>query len=824
MRLDHAAKVLVVSASNPAFPDMAPGVAVVSDRVMRERLFTSTPVFQFQHTITGVSREEITTEVTRFPDRPRPELNPQGIIRNGTEVKKGYILVSKGIPQEKQELNAEEGLLFSIFGGKGRLMQDTSLSYDYRDSGMVCGVDVKALCRAFCVTCGDLILTKDRKTCPHCKAKLERIFHDELPSDVTAIVTIDVMIRRELIVGDVLQDNKENSIVVARIVPQKDMPRFHEKPVDVLLCHGTSSSAIPLHRQSYDDRLGSMLGDHLTLKKITLQQEEKASVRSTGRYSLEGMPMGGVDLVHGQWITRETAQEMVRVGFPTALRELLSIKSDAAVGRYNAYVAMVDGKPVQLELPDTTRRIDAFLRCLCLDPMLHMADGRTIPLRNATCMEDGVSVSLRRASSDTIRSWSSGHVTERGAFMEDSDLKPREGGLYCKRIFGPTEDYECGCGRRWSPRYDNRICNVCGIAIEERCQRRLFRFGHIDLVLPVIHPWHFPFIAETIGWTEEQVEECIHFVGDGNTLDPNAGPLAIQRILEERGVDTTGIVLSVLPVLPQEVRPWVITADGNIAISDTTTLYRALIDMNGKLCTLLRDGGSEREITELHASLQVGTKWLFDNRNDDTPLCYEGTNKPYFSINEELFRAIEYTGQKRVDYSACGIVIPDSELPRGTIGLPRSMAQELQSAFLVKELKLAGETETIRGAITLMNQEPSPQSVQQALQRTALTRPVLIVTNEQRVQSFEQRVIDGEVVRMHPEDAKALGINFGGEKIMIHLPLSEEAVQELRNPKPFPDTSSMLLKLDRNAVLNVLQTQKAFALEPFDRVLLGIGR
>ncbi|MDO8581689.1 MAG: hypothetical protein Q7S16_02330, partial [bacterium] len=158
------------------------------------------------------------------------------------------------------------------------------------------------------------------------------------------------------------------------------------------------------------------------------------------------------------------------------------------------------------------------------------------------------------------------------------------------------------------------------------------------------------------------------------------------------------------------------------------------------------------------------------------------------------------------------------------IGLPRSMAQDLQSAFLVKELKLAGETETIRGARTLLDQEPSPQSVQQALQRIAPTRPVLVVTNEQQVQSFEQRVIDGEVVRMHPEDAKALGIKFGGEKIMIHLPLCEEAIQELRNPKPLPDTGSTLLKLDRNAVLNVLQTQTAFALEPFDRVLLGIGR
>ncbi len=530
---------------------------------------------------------------------------------------------------------------------------------------------------------------------------------------------------------------------------------------------------------------------------------------------------------------------------------------------------------------------------------------------------DAVRIAL--ASPEQIRSWSYGEVTKPET-INYRTLKPERDGLFCERIFGPTKDYECFCGKYKKIRYKGVICDKCGVEVTQARVRRE-RMGHIELASPVAHIWfargipsriglllnlsprnlervlyfsHFIVISvneearqaaitqtteggatefaskqaaletqiaemEKSGASVEDINQLRRNFGDEkNKIDEKVardldqlkglekgkllseseyqeladkyssvfkagmGADAILEIVKSINLDelrsqliqevqtTSGqrrkkaskqlrlvesfrhsgnkpewMILTVLPVLPPDLRPLVQLDGGRLATSDLNDLYRRVINRNNRLRHLLEIGAPEIIIRNEKRMLQEAVDSLIDNGKRGRAVSVSGNHK-LKSLSDVLHgkqgRFRQNLLGKRVDYSGRSVIVVGPQLKLNQCGLPKQMALELFKPFVMRHLVKQGLAHNIKSARRLV--ERAKPEVFDMLEEVIQKWPVLLnrapTLHRLGIQAFEPVLIDDSAIQIHPLVCSAFNADFDGDQMAVHVPLSKSAVKEAR--------------------------------------------
>ncbi|MBL7209272.1 MAG: DNA-directed RNA polymerase subunit beta' [Dehalococcoidia bacterium] len=542
-----------------------------------------------------------------------------------------------------------------------------------------------------------------------------------------------------------------------------------------------------------------------------------------------------------------------------------------------------------------------------------------------TEVNDFNAIRISLASPEQTRSWSYGEVTEPET-INYRTLKPEKDGLFCEKIFGPTKNYECYCGKYKKIRYRGVTCDRCGVTVEHSRVRRT-RMGHIELAAPVAHIWFAKGVPSRLALlldisprhlervlyfaqyviisvdyvarderikqlkdqlsrqfvetkqesenhvmgtqaeaqsqpSPEAVEEANRaepqFVGNraesgdelqariaklenlrqldylteaeyqkvkaehGHLFEAGMGAEAILRILKEINLEelrqrliaeirsSSGqrrkkagkrlqvveafsrsgnkpewMILTVLPVLPPELRPIVQLDGGRFATSDLNDLYRRVINRNNRLRRLIDLGAPEIIIRNEERMLQEAVDALIDNgRRGRVPI--PGGARKLKSLSDMLRgkqgRFRQNLLGKRVDYSGRSVIVVGPELKLHQCGLPKNMALELFKPFIMRRLIEQGYAHNIKSARRQV--EKARPEVWDILGEVIKERPVLLnrapTLHRLSIQAFEPVLIGGSAIQIHPLVCSAFNADFDGDQMAVHVPLSRAAITEAR--------------------------------------------
>ncbi|MDP0490886.1 MAG: DNA-directed RNA polymerase subunit beta' [Verrucomicrobiota bacterium JB023] len=463
-------------------------------------------------------------------------------------------------------------------------------------------------------------------------------------------------------------------------------------------------------------------------------------------------------------------------------------------------------------------------------------------------------VSITVAHPDTIRSWSHGEV-KNPETINYRTFKPEKGGLFCERIFGPTRDWECACGKYKRIKHKGVICDRCGVEVTLSRVRRE-RMGHIELAVPVSHIWFYKCMPSRIGlvldMSARQLERVIYYE-DYMVTDPGTSPLELGQLLTETelrdaeddyGEDTfraamgaealqqaltqvnlddlivdleeqmeatrskqnrkklakrlklaqgfrdsqtrpEWMIMTVLPVIPPDLRPLVPLEGGRFATSDLNDLYRRVINRNNRLKNLLQLKTPEVIIRNEKRMLQEAVDALFDNGRHGRAVTGAG-NRPLKSLSDMLKgkggRFRQNLLGKRVDYSGRSVIVIGPELKLHQCGLPKKMALTLFEPFIIRRLKELGYCHTVRSAKKMIDRKTT--EVWDILAEVTKGHPVMLnrapTLHRLSIQAFEPVLIEGSAIRLHPLTCSAYNADFDGDQMAVHVPLSVEAQMETR--------------------------------------------
>ncbi|TET48813.1 MAG: DNA-directed RNA polymerase subunit beta' [Dehalococcoidia bacterium] len=530
---------------------------------------------------------------------------------------------------------------------------------------------------------------------------------------------------------------------------------------------------------------------------------------------------------------------------------------------------------------------------------------------------DAIRISL--ASPEQIRSWSYGEVTKPET-INYRTLKPERDGLFCERIFGPTKDFECYCGKYKKIRYKGVICDKCGVEVA-RAKVRRERMGHIELACPVSHIWfakgtpsrlgllldlsprsleHILYFSNYIvtsvkeearqeaikqiqesisgeiderqkavddkiaqmeqegasvedvnqlrrNFTDEKIQLEENLTNEvewlknlnvkallnesqyhelkqkyGEVFEAGMGAESILQIIKDVDLDevrknllletqsSSGqrrkkaskqlrvveafrnsgnkpewMIVTVLPVLPPDLRPMVQLDGGRFATSDLNDLYRRVINRNNRLRHLIEIGAPEIIIRNEKRMLQEAVDSLIDNGRRGRAISVSGNHK-LKSLSDMLRgkqgRFRQNLLGKRVDYSGRSVIVVGPELKLNQCGLPRRMALELFKPFVMHRLVKQGLAPNIKSARRLV--ERAKPEVYDILEEVVKERPVWLnrapTLHRLSIQAFEPVLIDGSAIQIHPLVCSAFNADFDGDQMACHVPLSKAAVREAR--------------------------------------------
>jgi len=487
-------------------------------------------------------------------------------------------------------------------------------------------------------------------------------------------------------------------------------------------------------------------------------------------------------------------------------------------------------------------------------------------------------------------SWSYGEVIKPETINYRTQ-RPEKDGLFSERIFGPTKDWECYCGKYRRIRYKGVVCDKCGVEVTRSIVRRE-RMGHIKLACPVAHIWFLKSIPSRIGMflgiSQQHLERVIYYTAYiiisvkeeakkkaleelakeykskkkgqkksaldalylqrreeiasikplkilseieyleiskkyGHIFEAGIGSEPIRKLLEEidikklkrdllKSLSDASIVdkkkilyrfklaksfiknnlrpewmfLTVLPVLPPDLRPMVALDGGRYATSDLNDLYRRVINRNNRLKKLMELNAPEVIIRNEKRMLQEAVDALLDNAARDTQIQMTAQRRPLKSLADILKgkqgRFRQNLLGKRVDYSARSVIVVGPELHHNECGLPKKMALELFRPFVVNKLIERGIVHNIRGANKLIDQGPA--EVWAILEEVIKDRFVLLnrapTLHRLGIQAFKPILIEDFSIRIPPLVCTAFNADFDGDQMAVHLPLTKEAQKEAR--------------------------------------------
>src|SRR5471030_1783228 len=245
------------------------------------------------------------------------------------------------------------------------------------------------------------------------------------------------------------------------------------------------------------------------------------------------------------------------------------------------------------------------------------------------------------------------------------------------------------------------------------------------------------------------------------------------------------MILTVLPVIPPDLRPLVPLEGGRFATSDLNDLYRRVINRNNRLKNLLQLKTPEVIIRNEKRMLQEAVDALFDNGRHGRAVTGAG-NRALKSMSDMLKgksgRFRQNLLGKRVDYSGRSVIVIGPELKLHQCGLPKKMALVLFEPFIIRRLKELGYVHTVRSAKKMIERQ-SPE-VWDILEEVTKGHPVLLnrapTLHRLSIQAFEPQLIEGEAIRIHPLVCTAYNADFDGDQMAVHVPLSVEAQMEAR--------------------------------------------
>ena len=889
---------------------------VISDRVVKEDYFTSIHIEEFYCDVrdTKLGPEVTTPDIPNVSEEKLRNLNEEGVIRIGAEVKAGDILVGKISPKGEVELTPEERLLRAIFGEKARDVKDTSLTLPHGKRGRIVGVKV-----------------------------FSREQGDKLEAGIIKRIQVEVADLRKVQAGDKLAGRHGNKGVISQVRPAEDMPYLADgTPVDIILnplgvasrmnlgqvlethlgwaaeklgylavTPGLDSAseeeiqneleAAGLPRSGkiklFDGRTGEAFHREATVGQIYMLKlnhlvEDKAHMRSIGPYSLiTQQPLGGKAQFGGQRFGEMEVWALEGYGARHTLQEMLTIKSDDVLGRSAAYESIIRGEPIKSpNIPASFNVLVNELKALSLNiepvydsPAAHKDDF------------DALKISV--ASPEAILGWSHGEVTKPETINYRTQ-RPEKDGLFSARIFGPTKDYECDCGKYRRIRYKGVVCDKCGVEVTRAVVRRE-RLGHITLAAPVTHIWFFRSVPSRLSLmldvSSVKLERVIYYVDYvvtevdeerkkevvaeldrelknklkavdskdrkgktelnaeasdlreelqkmrpgqvlseaqyftlsrrfGNVFKAGTGAEAIRKILEkmdmrkevqrteqdlERAKDPLAevkmlrrlkmlramiangqrpewMIITVLPVLPPDLRPMVALDGGRYATSDLNDLYRRVINRNNRLKKLLEIKAPEVIVKNEKRMLQEAVDALIDNSARFGTQQLSAQRRPLRSLADMLKgkqgRFRQNLLGKRVDYSGRSVIVVGPKLKIDECGLPKKMALELFRPFVIGEIIKRGLAHNIRNANRLIEQ--ATDDIWEILEEVIKGHRVLLnrapTLHRLSIQSFKPILVEGLAIQIPPFVCTAFNADFDGDQMAVHVPLSAEAQREAR--------------------------------------------
>ncbi len=540
------------------------------------------------------------------------------------------------------------------------------------------------------------------------------------------------------------------------------------------------------------------------------------------------------------------------------------------------------------------------------------------------------------ASPEQIMNWSHGEVTKPET-INYRTLRPEKDGLFCERLFGPTKDWECFCGKYKRIRYRGVVCDRCGVEVT-RSKVRRERMGHIKLAAPVAHIWFSKTTPSRLGLLldlsprnlervlyfaqhivisvddekrqelieeaqvkrdfdldqarqdaeedrspaqarldavnagadspeaeaermaiqaeldalhdkldkeQREIEETFQNIVDDleslhvylllsesrhrelkdkypGVFEDGMGAKAIQYLLRDIDLEalrgqlvnemhsTSGqrrkkaikrlrvvesfrnsgnrvedMILTILPVLPPELRPMVQLDGGRFATSDLNDLYRRVINRNNRLKRLMDLGAPEIIIRNEQRMLQEAVDALIDNGRRGRPI--QGSHNHKLKSLSDLLRGKQGRFRqnllgKRVDYSGRSVIVVGPELKMHECGLPKRMALELFKPFVMHRLVMLGIAPNIKNAKRMV--ERARPEVWDILEDVIRDRPVLLnrapTLHRLGIQAFMPVLIEGNAIQIHPLVCSAFNADFDGDQMAVHVPLSRMAVLEAK--------------------------------------------
>ncbi len=508
---------------------------------------------------------------------------------------------------------------------------------------------------------------------------------------------------------------------------------------------------------------------------------------------------------------------------------------------------------------------------------------------------DSIRISL--ASPEQILSWSHGEVLKPETINYRTQ-KAEKDGLFCERIFGPTRDYECYCGKYRKIRYKGVVCDKCGVEVTKSSVRRE-RMGHIKLAAPVVHIWFLRGIPSRIGIllgkSMQEIERIVYFISYivtkvdeeakkklledldeefkrkkkekiekkekdnlrkmreetlqeinsikvglilneaeykkfsfkyGQIFEVGTGAEAIRKLLKEIDLEKTKkeleekykkasaekrkkirqklnlvkkflasgarpewMCLTVLPVIPPDLRPMVQLDGGRYASSDLNDLYRRVINRNNRLKYLKEIDAPEVITRNEKRMLQEAVDALIDNSRRKKPQkigATTGGKRELKSLADMLKgkqgRFRQNLLGKRVDYSGRSVIVVGPELKLDEVGIPKKMALELFKPFVIHKIIDAGLAHNVRGANILISEEG--EEIWETLEEIIKGKYVLLnrapTLHRLSIQAFKPILIEGNALQVHPLICPAFNADFDGDQMAVYLPLSKNAQREAK--------------------------------------------
>jgi DNA-directed RNA polymerase subunit beta' len=537
---------------------------------------------------------------------------------------------------------------------------------------------------------------------------------------------------------------------------------------------------------------------------------------------------------------------------------------------------------------------------------------------------DFTALKLKLASPEVILSWSHGEV-KKPETINYRTQRPEKDGLFSERIFGPTKDWECYCGKYKRIRYKGIVCDKCGVEVTRSIVRRE-RMGHIKLAAPVSHIWFLRGVPSKIGLlldlSVKNLEKIIYFssyiitqvdhdakeralneikdelkskkkmidkefkdkineikaeAGNkkddkivtlneekiakierlersfneekknlegiekltiiseiafrnlslkyGHVFQASIGAEAIYSVLKEinleklakeleekakntysqekkkirkrlnlvRNMIRAGIrpewtILTVVPVLPPDLRPMVQLDGGRFAASDLNDLYRRVINRNNRLKRLLELNAPEVICRNEKRMLQEAVDALIDNTSrSGKEITSTAQKRPLKSLADMLKgkqgRFRQNLLGKRVDYSGRSVIVIGPELDLSECGIPKIMALELFKPFVINKLIQSGSAHNVRSASKLI--EEGKDEVWDVLEDVIKDKYVLLnrapTLHRLGIQAFRPILIEGKAIKIHPMVCSAFNADFDGDQMAVHLPLTPQGQEEAKN-------------------------------------------